>query len=408
MHDIVVSGKIVDIDGIYEGCVAIKDGRIVRITKATEEAKQIFELHESALIFPGFVDSHVHLGEPGWEYKEDFLTGSKAAINGGVTAVGDMPNLPEPIINRQRLLKKIELSKKALVDVMHLGGVGHGNLRDLRDMSQLVPAFEIFTAASTGDLTLSGWDEIEEATRIITALKKPITFHCEDAEIIAKNPERPREAEIAAIEKVLALCREYGTKANIAHLSTKEGLDLVKENDDLDIIYEITEHHMFFGKGNKEYASLNTHMRKMNPPLRDVEDCKALIRNLKDGKCMIGTDHAPHAWQEKTSPNPHSGLTGLDTYGNFVLWLLLKQKIPAETIARITSYNAARYFGISDMGRIKEGFKGSLTVLDTKGTTTISKENLKTKCGWSPFEGFTFPGKIAATIVNGRIYFNKK
>ncbi len=388
MFDIVISGKCVDpVDGIFDAAIGINKGRIEKISDKSIDSKRCIQLASSQLLFPGFIDPHVHMREPGWEHKEDFLTGSKAALHGGVTTVGDMPNLPEPVINKERLTRKMKLAKKSLIDVLHFGGVGMDG--DVKNIAPLVPAFKIYTAKSTGGLSLS-WNKIEDATRIISKLGKPITFHCEEQSIIDKDPSRPREAEIAAVEKVLDISKKFGATVNIAHLSTKEALALVKEAN---VLYELAPHHLFFFKN--EY--------RMNPPLRDKSDCNALIKSVSDGNCMIATDHAPHTIAEKNSSNP-AGVPGLDTYGNFVLWLMIEKKVSPETLSRVTSLNAANYLDIRNKARIKEDFAADFVILDKKGSTGIRNRDMKTKCGWSPFDGVTFPGSVAMTIVNGKVY----
>lgn len=399
MNELSISGRIVDpLDGVYDATVLIRRGKIATISDKGLEGKNVIQLTSSQLLFPGFIDTHVHMREPGWEYKEDFLSGSKAALHGGVTTVADMPNLPEPITTRDRLVRKMKVAGKSLVDVLHLGGVGH-DLFNIKNLAALVPAFKIYTAKSTGELFLDGWGRIEEAVKIISKLEKPVTFHCEEQSIIDKDPSRPREAEIIAVEKVLEICKKYGTKVNIAHISVKEALEIVNENiDQMQLTCEVAPHHVFFNR-----KDVKDSLMKVNPPLREKKDSEALLKELNKGKCMIATDHAPHTLEEKNSANPPSGMPGLDTYGNFVLWLLVKQKIKPQTISKVTSLNAANYLGIKNKARIKENFAADLVILDKKGKTKIENKNLYTKCGWSAFDGMTFPGKVVCTIRNGVI-----
>ncbi len=415
MFDISISGRIVDpVDEVYEATVLVRKNRIEKITEKDIKSKFHIQLSSSQMILPGFIDPHVHMREPGWEYKEDFLTGSRAALHGGVTTVGDMPNLPEPIVNKDRLVRKIKLAEKSLVDVLHLGGVG--NVSGIKDLSPFVPAFKIYTAKSTGELTLGSWGPVEEATRIISKLGKPITFHCEEQDIMDKAreelknknypwkhcDERPPESEITAIEKVLEICKKYRTTANIAHISTAESLGIISESrDELDLFCEATPHHLFFKKEDMEKLG---SLLKINCPLRDEKDRKELVDGIRKEKIdMLATDHAPHTLEEKNSSNPPSGMPGLDTYGNFALWLMVEHKVKPQTIARVTSLNAANYLGIKDKARIKEKCIADLVVLDTKGKTKIENKSLYTKCGWSSFDGKTFPGRIVCTIKNGVI-----
>ena len=415
----VISGKVVDpIDGVYDADIGISKGIIQKISGNELKGEEEKRLNGSQLIFPGFIDPHVHMRCPGWDYKEDFVTGSRAAIHGGVTTVGDMPNLPQPIVTKERLLRKMQLASGATVDVLHLGGVNRDNLGDVKKIAPFVPAFKIYTAESTGKLTLDNWLRIDGVVKIISEVRKPITFHCEDQGIIDKSKaalegknypwkhcdERPIESEVRAVERVLAIVKRYKTTANIAHVSAKESLMLINENKSGRLTCEVTPHHLYFTKQDMKRLG---NMLKINCPLREEKDRKALIGGLKDGLIdMLATDHAPHTLDEKMSNNPPAGMPGLDTYGNFVLYLMINHGIKPQIIARFTSYNAARYFGLADRGRIKKGFIANLTVLDKKGRTRIRKEDLKTKCRWSPFEGVTFPGSVAATIVRGKVYRN--
>ena len=142
---------------------------------------------------------------------------------------------------------------------------------------------------------------------------------------------------------------------------------------------------------------------KINPPLRDKTDVAALRNGLKNGLITsLASDHAPHTREEKEAPSPPSGVPNLDTYGPFVTWLIKKVGVDPITIARVCSLNPAHFLGIKQ-GRIVEGYIGSFTVLDLDTPVVITAEDLYTKCGWSPFEGVTFPGRVAATIVNGKM-----
>lgn len=417
MYDLVISGKAVDpIDGVYDADIGISKGKIKKISSKGFKGKEIIQLTDSQVVFPGFIDPHVHLREPGWEHKEDFLTGSRAALHGGVTTVGDMPNLPEPIINKERLLKKISLAQKSLIDILHLGGVNKHNINETKEIANFIPAFKIYTAESTGELTLNSWQQIEEATKIISRLKKPITFHCEDQEIINKAKraligkdypwkhcdEQPPESETTAINNVLSFCKRHDTKANIAHISSRESLKLIEENKfDINLTCEVTPHHLYFTKYDMKKLG---NLIRINCPLREEKDRKALIRGIKKGAVdMLATDHAPHTLAEKNSNNPPSGMPGLDTYGNFALWLMLEHRIKPQRIAEITSHNAAKYLGLRDRAKIQEGFLANLVILDKKGKTKITKEGLETKCRWSPFDGMKFPGKIVCTIFRGKL-----
>lgn len=409
-YNMVLEGNIVTVAGVDYASIGITDGIITAVSDKGLRGKKTITLGKSSLIFPGFIDPHVHLREPGWEYKEDFLSGSRAALHSGVTTVGDMPNLPVPVTSRAVLARKQKLAKRALVDVLHYGAAG--SEADIRALAPHVPAFKIYTAQSTGDLMTAS---PEAATRLIASYKKPVIFHCEDQNVIEKATaalaaqkyawkhcdERPPEAEIAAVGQVIELCKKYEAAGHIAHISTAKAVTMVNEAG---MSCEVTPHHLFF---RKEDMQVQGALLKMNPPLRSEAERRALLRAVKKGRIsMLATDHAPHTLQEKLVQVP-SGVPGLDTYGNFVLWLMREHSVKPELLAVMTSHHAARFLGLADRGVIKKGCKADLAILDRKGRTTIENKKLYTKCGWSPFNGMAFPGRILYTIRDGRAVTEK-
>ena len=405
MYDISISGKIVDpIDGVYEGTVLIKGERISEVIKKTAEninSKKHIQLTESSLLFPGFIDAHVHLREPGWEYKEDFFTGSLAAANGGVTTAADMPNLPRPTNSRSRIFEKRNLAKKSIIGILFFGAVF--NSKDAKEMRDFIHAYKIYTSESTAAPGTT-WQEVENQSRIVSKLNKPVTFHSEDQYIINANkgkiktttPEshceiRSEASEKSAVENVARLVKKYKLKANIAHISTKEGLRIAKENK---ISCEVTSHHMFFNKNQ-----MKDNFLKCNPPLRSDKSRKAMTIGIKKGYVkMFATDHAPHTKKDKQ--RGEAGIPGLDTYGNFVAWLIQKQKVKLQTAAKITSLNPSKLFSVSDRARIKRGYIADLAVIDLIPSKV---EKIYTKCQWSPYLGMEFPGYVSYTIKKGRI-----
>ncbi len=413
MYDIVVSGKVADaVNGVSNKSIGISEGLIKEISSSMLDGKRVLALGDSCIIFPGFVDAHVHLREDAsakWNYKEDFLTGSRAAMHGGVAAVADMPNTPLPAISRERIIEKKRLAEKSLVDIFFYGGVSAGN--DVESMANVVPAFKIYTEGTTGDLALS-WPEIENAIERIATLNKPIVFHCGDDEINRNASERlkglsypsihcdmrPRESEISGIEKVLEICSRCNARPHITHVSTREGLEIIRKfRSELPVTCDVTPHHLFFTRDDME-----NNLLKMNPPLRTRLDCKALMDALKNGDInFLASDHAPHTLEEKKAGA--AGVPQLDTYGNFILWLLIEKKFSEKRIAEIASYSAARFLGLNTHGRMAEGFAANLTIIDTDGETEIRNKNMQTKCGWTLFDGMKFPGRVMHTICNGRI-----
>lgn len=397
MYDLVISGKIADAGSIYNSSIAINKDNIVKVADNLL-GRRIISLSDSCIIFPGFIDLHVHAREDQshkWDYKEDYQTAGDAAINGGVTAFLDRPNTPFPATTKKDIVEKQRLSKKCKVHVYQCAGVGEDTAP--------IPGHEfykIFLAESNSELFFRDVNILEQQIKKYKNAK--LSFHCELHDVVSNAPHRPAEAEISAIENVIELARKHKLNANICHLSTKMGMILVNKakKEGLNITCEITPHHIFFDRRNVSKFQ-RARFIKMNPPLREGNDRKYLLKALKQGKAdFLATDHAPHTVEEKQMAV--AGVPHLDTYGNFVTWLIKKEKYSTKTIAKICSINPAKFLGVSR--QIKKGSPATLTVLDLKKSVTVKKENLKTRCRWSPFEGVTFPGTVKATIIDGKIF----
>ncbi len=421
--DLVIEGKFVNPRGIFEGYVGIDNGRIEKVSLSSLEGEEKIKATNGCLVFPGFIDIHVHLREDGsgkWTHKEDFKTGSMAAVHGGITCVVDMPNTPATGTTLDRIKTKRELAeKKAVIDVLFYGGVSQDNLENLREMEKEIVGYKAFVCESTGKMFIS-YRELERAMHAIITTHLPLTVHCEDQNIINSNKSlleskdtkdpslhaeiRSEQAEVEAVSKVLSLMKD-SIHLNIAHVSTSGAMDLIKrvKKEGHKVTCEVTPHHLFFTK--KDMRTKGAYL-KMNPPLRTEASRASLIEAIKDGTVdFLASDHAPHTIDEKSGnwDEAPSGVPNLDTYGMVVAWLIKTVGISPETIARITSHNPAMFLGADDRGKIDEGYAACLSVLDLKKETRVSNDKIYSKCGWSPFEGYRMPGCVKHTIVNGRI-----
>ena len=378
------------------------------ITKVSEPTGAADVVLKDELIFPGFIDLHVHTREDTshtQDYKEDFTTAGEAAINGGVVAFAEMPNNPIPPIDDASYEKKKELTKKCPVEVVLYAGIGPNT----KPLSFRAP-YKVFFGRSVGDLFFNSLPELE--TVLAKYRGQYVSFHCEDPEILEKHKnepthelQRPPEAEISAIDFALELIQKYNLSGKICHVSTLEGLEKIIKAKKLgvNVTLEITPHHLYF-----DMEMLNEDNRKifqMNPPLRRRVDRLKIIEFLKNGEIdYLATDHAPHTKEEKEKGI--SGLPHLDTYGPFTTWLMHEHNFTAEDIARVCSQNPANFlnnFISGKYGKIEEGYIGSLTILSMEKPIKITKNILKTKCGWSPFEGVVFPGRGVMTIIKGEV-----
>jgi dihydroorotase len=397
-----IEGIIVNTEGQKQGRIEI-DQATGLITKVSEPTGTADVVLKDELIFPGFIDLHVHAREDAshtQDYKEDFITAGKAAINGGVVAFADMPNNPVPPVDDASYEAKNNLTKKSSVPILLYAIITPQS----KPLSFPVP-YKAFTSKSVGENFFSELSDLEEAIKKYQG--QNISFHCEDPEIIRQNQnqlahekQRPEEAELKAIEFVLSLIEKYNIIGKICHCSTVGGINKIIEakKRGVKVTVEVTPHHLYFQQATK--------MLQANPPIRSEEDRLVLIKFLKSGDIdYLATDHAPHTTAEKEKGA--SGLSHLDTYGPFTTWLMKEYNFTAEEITKVCARNPADFFNKfteTKYGKIEAGYVGSLTIIDTNKPILVNKEMLKTKCGWSPFEGVTFPGSVAMTIIKGKIY----
>ena len=415
-YDLVIEGRFADpVNEVFRGFIGISGGRIEYITEKPISGKVKIALSDSEVVFPGFIDTHVHFREPGWEHKGDMASESKAAALGGVTTAMEMPNTFFQTTSRDRVLEKMMLArKKAVIDLLFYGGVGPGNIYALESMADLVPAFKLFMCESTGNLRLDSTEEVEEAFRAVGEIGKPLAVHCEDQAMnqeagkrhsfedhgnLAHALSRPVESEAKAIRDALGLADRHGVRLSVCHVSTMKGMLAVKANNRARA--EASMHHSLLNHGDMERLGA---LGKMNPPLRRSIDQEFMLKSILNGDVnFVGTDHAPHALDEKQAgfSEAPSGVPAVEHYGLFAA-LLLDKGMGTKELARVTSHNAAEFFGFSDKARIEEGYLADLVVLDTGKTFRVGPP-YQAKCGWSPFEGFRFPGRVNCTIKSGKV-----
>ena len=371
------------------------------------------------LALPALIDAHVHFRTPGAEHKEDWLTGARAAIAGGVTTVLDMPNNQPSAISCQQLVLKKELIEKQLNEVgidLNYGlyfGATDNNFEEAKKCKDKIIAIKLFMGSSTGDLLVDNKEIQAKWFELASELNLPIAVHAEDEEIIKlestkfNNPKiqdhskiRPKEAAMKSVTDAIEMARQYRTKLYILHLSTKEEIELIKQAkaESIKVYAEVTPHHLFLNE--TDYEQLSTKAQ-MNPPLRTQEDCEALWQGIKDGVVdTIGTDHAPHTLEEKNKPygEAPSGIPGIETYLPLLLNAYNENKISLEKIVELTSTNPQKLFGLEK--------NNDWVIIDLDLEREIKNEDLKTKCGWSPFAGMKLKGWPVATILNNKIYLN--
>lgn len=413
-HDLVLEGKVVTPEGLQEEEVGVRDGLIAEVGHGLRGSKRIAT--GRSLIFPGFVDMHVHLREPGWEHKEDFRTGTLAAAHGGVTTVVDMPNNPVPVVSAAALGQKMRLAReKALVDVMFYGGVEPADPGRVGEMAGDVVGYKLYLSDTTGTRAFPE-PQLGRAFEAIAATGKPASLHCESQTVIERRRQelgggeradlyadlRPPEAEAESVRAVLAALKDHkGVRANVCHASTGETLRLLRQAKGAGarVHCEATLHHLYFSRR----AMLESRLLRTNPPLRSEEDRQAILRGIRDREVsFLVTDHAPHLEDEKVQRGL-AGVPGLDDYGHMVSWLIRQQGLEPALVAEVASSNPAKYLRLEDRGEVAVGRRADFAVLDVHSPSRVSNDDVKSKCGWSPYEGREFPGGTRWTIRRGEV-----
>ncbi|TDJ04114.1 MAG: amidohydrolase [Deltaproteobacteria bacterium] len=389
-----------------------------------EPADYIYD--DDCLIFAGMGDVHIHAREDvstKQNYKEDFLTASKAAINGGVTHFCDMPNNPVPPIDDDSYQNKLVLTHKGLVPILLYAGIGPGTT----PLSKLVP-YKAYMGPSVGQLFFKDDLELEETIKNYEG--EHVSFHCEDPVVLDSHKQesthlarRPLEAELLATDTALRLIEKYNLKGKLCHYSAGDGLPkiMAAKAGGVDVVSEVTPQHLYYCDENLPQER-RTYFQ-MNPPIRSRADQEAMLKAFIDGDIdFLATDHAPHTLEEKEMGT--SGLTGLDTYGAFVTWAIVEKGMDPKLISLTCSENPGHFvnkflptiktidpffekFG-KGFGKLEEGYFANLTILNLKKATTIKACDLQTKVGHSPFEGVKFPGRVEAVFVGGIPHCKKK
>jgi dihydroorotase len=402
--------------------IAIDEGIITSISKDVNLSNSDETVNcKGNIVLPGLVDVHVHFREPGATNKENWHTGSMAALYGGITYVMDMPNNIPPITTVERIKEKRKIAeKKSLVNFGLYAGVGEGNIKQISEIGADANAFKIFMDQSAGELRI---DSLEESFVSISKTGKNISVHAEDRKIIEENLKRYKdrndalshalirspEAEISAIKKVIQLSKSSGAKLHILHVTTKEGLNVIYQakKENVNISCETCPHYLFMTQKDLEEKG---SLLKINPPLRTKDDQKELWEGILNGTIdIISTDHAPHTLEEKNQDihNAPSGVPGIETSLSLMLNAVNKRMISFEKLVELMHDNSVKRFDLDKYGEIEKGNCANLTVIDLNKKWKIVGDDLRTKCKWSPYEGWEGKGTPIITIINGNVKFNQ-
>ena len=408
------NGTIVNQDGIHRADLAVSSGRIAAIgdlsAHSAGETVDCTGLH----ILPGVIDTQVHFREPGLTHKEDLESGSLSAVMGGVTGVFEMPNTNPLTTTVATFEEKIRLGTRRMhCDFAFYIGGTHENVRDLPELERLpgCAGVKVFMGSSTGSLLVPDDDGVEA---ILSAISRRAAFHSEDEYRLEERkglrvPGDPsshpvwRDVEVAmrSTRRLVSLARKTGKRVHILHISTAEEMVFLAAHKDVASV-EVTPHHLTLDE--TAYTRLGTYAQ-MNPPVRDAAHRDGIWAGVNNGVAdILGSDHAPHTREEKDHAYPasHSGMTGVQTLVPIMLDHVNAGRMSLERFVDMTSHGPNRLFGIANKGRIAAGYDADLTIVDLKRRETITNQWVKSRAGWTPYDGVTVTGWPVGTVVRGR------
>lgn len=424
------NARIVNEGKVFPGDLLIQEGKITRILgrQALTDDVEMDPLTRyidasGCLLLPGGIDEHVHFREPGLTHKGDFTSESRAAVAGGICSVIDMPNT----VPQTTTIALWEEKQAAAEGRMHTNyafylGATDQNLEEIKRADpKKVAGVKLFLGSSTGNMLISDQSVLE---RIFQWQGLPLLAHCEDEEIIRSNLEKAKkacgeeipfrmhpeirssEACLLSSQKAVQAARKYRAPLHILHVSTAEELELLSESYP-EITMEASPSYLFFC--DEDYDHLGCRM-KCNPAIKKAGDREAIIRAMQEGRiCCVGSDHAPHTWDEKNRPylSSPSGMPMVAHTLPLLMELVFEKKLKLHQVAELLSHGPARLLKIKNKGFIREGYDADIALVETDIEQTVTSEQLPYRCGWSPLEGMTLHSRIRSTFVNGQRVFHE-
>jgi dihydroorotase len=419
--------NVVNEGSIQTADVLISNERIEKIAPNISNESGAKEINgEGKYLLPGCIDDQVHFREPGLTHKATIYTESKAAVAGGVTSFMEMPNTQPPAFTQELLEDKYTIAAQtSLANYSFFMGTSNDNIEEIlktNEKKNEVCGVKIFMGSSTGNLLVDNYLTLE---KIFGGTELLIATHCEDEQMIKDNLQRIksqkqvlepsdhpiiRDAEecFESSFKAIQLAKKHNSRLHILHISTEKELQLFTNMTPLKekrITAEVCVHHLHFT--SDDYSRLG-NLIKCNPAIKAPHNREALWKALLDDRLdVIATDHAPHTWEEKNEPyeKAHAGVPLVQHSLLLMLHYYKQGKISLEKVVEKMSHAVADCFQMRDRGYIREGYFADLVIVDLNKDTTVTKENILYKCGWSPFEGETFPAEITNTFVSGNLVY---
>ncbi|WP_284652705.1 dihydroorotase [Flavobacterium terrisoli] len=424
---LIKNAKIVNEGTIFEGDVLIENEFIVEIADSISPKSASCKIidAEGSYLIPGAIDDQVHFREPGLTHKGNIASESRAAVAGGITSFIEQPNTVPNAVTQELLEDKYQIAAKtSYANYSFMMGGTNDNLEEvLKTNPKNVAGIKLFLGSSTGNMLVDNQETLE---KIFSSTKMLIAVHCEDEATIKANLERYKlqfgedipvechhlirseEACYLSSSKAIELAKKTGARLHVFHLSTAKEMDLFTNKIPLEekqITAEVCVHHLWFS--DADYKTKG-NLIKWNPAVKTANDREALWKALLDDRIdVIATDHAPHTLEEKSQSYLKAPSGGpLVQHAVVAMFEAHHQgKISIEKIVEKMCHNPAKIFKIEKRGFIREGYYADLAIVDASLPWNVKKENILAKCGWSPFEGYTFKSRITHTFVNGELVY---
>ena len=428
---LITNARIVNEGREFEADLRIEGERIALIGESlAARAGETVVDAAGRWLMPGMIDDQVHFRDPGLTHKGDIASESAAAVAGGITSFMDMPNTNPPTLDSSVLEAKYVLAAgRAFGNYGFYHGASNDNLEAIRALDpKAAPGIKVFMGASTGNMLVDDPDTLDA---IFREAPVPIITHCEDTPMIDANfaahlaqygdalsaehhPDiRSREACLKSSRLAVELARRHDTRLHVLHISTADELALFERGPLVDadgkvrkkITAETCIHFLRFDRG--DYARLG-NLIKCNPAIKDPADRQALIAALVDDVVdVLATDHAPHTLEEKNKPflQAPSGLPLVQYALLAAIELVHEGRMDIARVVQKVAHAPAQLFDVAERGYLREGYWADLVLVDD-APLTVRREDVLSRCGWSPFEGSTFRSRIGATWVNGRLVWN--
>lgn len=417
---VITGGTVVSHRGTAGMDIAIADGRFTAFGPPGSltdlvPTEQVFDaggLH----VLPGVIDSHVHFREPGGEQTEDFESGSRGSILGGVTCAFDMPNTHPAVLNRVALNDKMaRAAQHAWCDFGLYVGSDGANLNDLAEIQNApgVCGVKVFMGSSTSDLVIRNQSALGG---IMATGRRLVSLHAEDedriearrpmtegADVFMHGEWRDVQSAVDATTRAIAEARRHNRRIHILHVSTAEEIELIAANRDL-VTCEVLPQHLIFAAPDC-YHALGT-LAQQNPPIRGPRHRDALWRAVTDGIVdVIGSDHGPHLLEDKAKPYPnrHSGMPGTQTLVPILLDMVAKGQLTLAHVVDLICTGPARVFGIARKGRLAVGNDADVTFVDLGRTVRITNDMIASKVGWTAYDGREVTGWPVGTMLRGEM-----